>query len=364
MVAVHDISPSCKNAMFDLVSPQSLPSPFSFPFSPYSTHALTSFIFISLLTCTVPGKYASKMHTLLSTGALLTSGTASWLAEAFGPVCQIGFSGGTELCGNFMTGTRSLPCYAGEISVKELGMDIAAYSPSDPSGKPLPDGEAGELVCRKPFPNMPVFFWNDPDYARYRKSYFEGFPGVWTHGDLIRVNPKTKGIYVLGRSDGVLNPSGVRFGTSDLYNILALPQFHGKIHDGLAIGLQRTEGKYSDPAERVILFLKIAPEHSSSSEEKKQGVAVKEELLKNLKDQIQRDLSRRHIPHFFFEVDEIPHNANGKKMEIQVKQVCNAGGEVLKKMTLSDAEREMLRKFERFHDVEEAVKASSRQAKL
>lgn len=301
------------------------------------------------------------MHTLLSTGALLTPGTASWLAESFGPVCQIGFSGGTELCGNFMTGTRSLPCYAGEIAVKELGMDVAALHPT--TGEPVPDGESGELVCRKPFPNMPVMFWNDPDYARYTKAYFAGFKDVWTHGDLIRINPDTKGIYVLGRSDGVLNPSGVRFGTSDLYNILALPRFHGRVHDGLAVGQQRTEGKYSDPAERVILFIKIAPEHSALStiddKDDKATIAVKEEILRDLKAQIQKDLSRRHIPHFFFEVDEIPHNANGKKMEIQVKQICNGGQAVLDKMTLSEPERDMLRKFVRFHDIEEAEKRAS-----
>lgn len=127
-----------------------------------------------------PRHYATKMHTLLSTGALLTPGTASFLAEAFGPVCQIGFSGGTELCGNFMTGTRSLPCYPGEIAVLELGMDVAAFSPD---GKPLPDGEAGELVCRKPFPNMPVKFWNDTRGERYHKSYFEGFPGALLEKD-------------------------------------------------------------------------------------------------------------------------------------------------------------------------------------
>ena len=122
-----------------------------------------------------PKKYATKMHTLLSTGALLTAGTACWLAEAFGPVCQIGFTGGTELCGSFACGTRSLPCYAGEIAVKELGMDVDVFGPD---GKSLPDGESGELVCKKRFPNMPVFFWNDPDRKRYRSSYFEGFPGM------------------------------------------------------------------------------------------------------------------------------------------------------------------------------------------
>lgn len=335
-----------------------------------------------------PKKYAPKMHTLLSTGALLTPGTASWLAEAFGPVCQIGFSGGTELCGNFMTGTRSLPCYAGEIAVKELGMDIEAWGPD---GKPVPDGEAGELVCKKPFPNMPAMFWNDPEYKRYHKSYFEGFKGkfpfltandgghltikgVWTHGDLIRINPDTRGIYVLGRrqvifsifiltnltspSDGVLNPSGVRFGTSDLYNILSSPSMDGAVHDALAVGQQRQTSQHSDPAERVILFMKCAPEHSSGTRHPTPA------LQQHVRDAIIRDLSRRHVPHFMFEAGEIPHNANGKKMEIQVKQVCNGGRAALDKMTLTDAERGMLETFVRFYDVERVAENRGREAKL
>ena len=114
-------------------------------------------------------------------------------------------------------------------------------------------------------------------------------------------------------SDGVLNPSGVRFGTSELYNILSSPRFSSITLDGLAIGQQRTSGKYSDSAERVILFLKIAPEHSSGS------IIPKKELLDQLRDQISKDHSRRHVPHFFFEVDEIPHNANGKKMAALAK---------------------------------------------
>ena len=114
-----------------------------------------------------------KLHSIYSTGALLTTGLASWLVEAFGPVCQISFSGGTELCGSFMHGTRSLPSYPGEIAVKELGMDIDVFSPD---GRPLADGESGELVCKRPFPNMPVMFWNDPERTRYRKSYFAMFP--------------------------------------------------------------------------------------------------------------------------------------------------------------------------------------------
>ena len=302
----------------------------------------------------------SKMHTLLSTGALLTPGTASWLAESFGPVCQINFTGGTELCGNFVTGTRSLPSYPGELACPELGMDVEGW---DANGKKVKDGQAGELVCKKPFPNMPVMLWNDPDRKRYNKSYFSGFKGVWTHGDLIRVNPETGGTYVLGRSDGVLNPSGVRFGTSELYNILSLPDhaLDEKIIDGLAIGHQRNTKEFSDPTERVILFLKVAPDHFSDS------TTPKTELVNDIKDLIQRDLSRRHIPHFFFEVPEIPHNANGKKMEIQVKQVCNGGKEVLDGMTLADSERQMLEGFVKFYNVEDVAggkEGGKRESKL
>ena len=181
--------------------------------------------------------------------------------------------------------------------------------------------------------------------------------GVWTHGDLIRTNPTTSGTYVLGRSDGVLNPSGVRFGTSEIYNVLSSPSLSTIVLDGLAVGQQRTEPPYSDATERVILFMKVAPEHSTGT------VFPKSEIVDKIKHGIVRDLSRRHVPSFFFEVDEIPHNANTKKMEIQVKQVCNGGKTVLEKMTLTDAEREMLDGFVRFHDVEEVVK-QKRESKL
>ncbi len=169
-------------------------------------------------------EFTKTIHTIFSTGALLTPNLATWIAEAFGPVCQISFSGGTELCGSFVHGTRSLPSCPGEIAVKALGMDIAAFSLE---GEPVADGESGELVCRKPFPNMPVMFWKDPKRVRYFNSYFAMFPrtstiychvlneiksnnsDVWVHGDFIKINPDTKGIYVLGRrlviflSDGI-----------------------------------------------------------------------------------------------------------------------------------------------------------------
>lgn len=159
-------------------------------------------------------------------------------------------------------------------------------------------------------------------------------------------------------SDGVLNPSGVRFGTSELYNILSQPRFSSITLDGLAVGQQRNTSKYSDPTERVILFLKISDGHRTGT------LFPKEQIIQDLREQISEDLSRRHVPHFFFEVDEIPHNANGKKMEIQVKQICNAGSDLLKKMTLSDDEREKLKKFEKFYEIEEVTKSQKRPSKL
>ncbi|KAK5202478.1 hypothetical protein LTR41_011772 [Exophiala xenobiotica] len=120
-----------------------------------------------------PRKFAQTLHTIISTGAVLTPPLAKWLAEAFGPICQLSMSGGTELCGSFIHGTRSMPSYPGELAVKALGMDVAVFSAD---GNELPDGESGELVCRKPFPNMPAMFWNDPGRKRYSSSYFNGFP--------------------------------------------------------------------------------------------------------------------------------------------------------------------------------------------
>lgn len=165
------ISQSCRSAMSDQVSFTLIswpPCPCLPPHrQPPHYRSLSSTHIVSSEQC------PNKIHSIVSTGAVLTPGLAKWLAEAFGPVCQIGMSGGTELCGSFMHGTRSLPSFPGEIAVKALGMDDVAFSPD---GTSVPDGDPGELVCRKPFPNMPVMFLNDPDRKRYHAAYFEGFP--------------------------------------------------------------------------------------------------------------------------------------------------------------------------------------------
>ncbi|KAH8810648.1 putative acetyl-CoA synthetase [Xylogone sp. PMI_703] len=293
-----------------------------------------------------PKTFAPYLHTILSTGALLTVPLANWLVEAFGPLCQIGFSGGTELCGSFMHGTRSMPSYPGEISVKALGMDIAVFSPD---GIEVPEGESGELVCRKPFPNMPVMFLNDPNRRRYHDTYFTKFPNVWTHGDFIRINPKTRGICVLGRSDGVLNPSGIRFGSSEIYHILSLPKFASSILDACVVGQQRVKHPYSDAAERVVLFIKCAPTITTNS------MIPDTVLEKQIRDQITTDLSRRHVPSFIFEVAEIPYNFNGKKLETQIKAILCSGEEALTKIKVTSEERRKLEVFKRFYHIEDCV---------
>lgn len=200
---------------------------------------------------------------------------------------------------------------------------------------------------------------------------------VWTHGDLIRVNPVTKGIYVLGRrsvssvlhfilfqlglmiassSDGVLNPSGIRFGSSDIYNILSTPQFASTILDALVVGQQRATSTFSDSTERVLLFIKCSDVKGTDT------LYPPWELVSLIREQVAKDLSRRHVPEYIFKVDEVPYNANGKKMEIQVKAIVNGGASAKTKMKLSEQELVMMGKFERFHDLDALIRNTRRDA--
>lgn len=341
-------------------------------------------------------QYANRLHSIFSTGAVLTPGLATWLGEAFGPICQISFSGGTELCGSFLHGTRSLPSHPGEIAVKELGMDVDVFSPD---GKSLPEGESGELVCKKPFPNMPVMFWNDPERKRYRSSYFHLFPRKTTkrlsplmtvvlrkadtedrcmdtwrldQGEsrhkgnlcsrkkvstcLLQLTPRVPQFMNALSSDGVLNPSGIRFGSSEIYNILSTPPFTSSVLDALVVGQQRVSPAYSDSTERVLLFIKCSNTHSTGT------LFPTQKLDALIRQRIMKDLSRRHVPEYIFEVEDVPYNANGKKMEIQVKAIVNGGASAKAKMKLSEQELAMMEKFERFYDLETLVKNSRRAA--
>ncbi|KAH0844046.1 Acetoacetyl-CoA synthetase [Fonsecaea pedrosoi] len=301
-----------------------------------------------------PRSFTSHLHTVISTGALLPVPLAAWLVEAFGPICQINMSGGTELCGSFVNGTPALPSYPGQCSTKALGCDVAVFGPD---GTEVEDGQSGELVCRRPFPNMPVMLLKDPGRKRYFNAYFAGYPHVWTHGDFAKVDPETGGIYVLGRSDGVLNPSGVRFGSSDIYNVLLTPRFSQSISDACVVGQQRSFAPYFDSVERVVLFVKCTPSYQHRTHH---PWILDPDLEHAIRAQISRDLSRRHVPTFIFRVPEVPYNANGKKLEIQVKAIVSGGRDAFEKLKATEEERKALAWFLPFYHIENVVKGTER----
>ena len=235
------------------------------------------------------------LKAIYSTGSPLAPSTFEFVYKAFGPDINLGsITGGTDIISLFGPPSQISPVFAGEIQVRGLGMAVEAW---DFEGKNVTDsGEPGDLVCVKAFPCQPIMFWGADGQDLYRKSYFEVFPGVWHHGDFVRVNPQTGGLIMLGRSDGVLKPAGVRFGSSEIYNVV-LEHFL-EIEDGLCIGKRRE----NDTDETVVLFLKMA-----------QGSHFSEELKERVKSVIRKELSARHVPGIVDECPEIPVTINGKK---------------------------------------------------
>ncbi|KIW73685.1 acetoacetate-CoA ligase [Phialophora macrospora] len=271
------------------------------------THFGTSAHYLSLLEQAgitrggMPTLDALKVIT--STGSVLTEQQYHYVYNNFGPVQLSSIAGGTDIAGAFVGGTPSLPVYAGWCQARSLGMKVQIYS--DDGEAIEGTGQPGELVCSAPFPSQPAFFWGDESGERYRAAYYERFPGVWHQGDYIRMDPTTQGVQFLGRSDGVLNPSGVRFGSAEIYNCLT---DFGEIEDSLCIGQRRPH----DRDEQVLLFLKMKQGHSLDARSKS-AVAAR----------IRKDLSPRHVPKFIFETPEIPMTVNGKKTELPVKKTVS-----------------------------------------
>ena len=208
-------------------------------------------------------------------------------------------AGGTDINGCFAIGSPIQPVYAGELQSRALAMKVKAY---DEKGQPAWD-QQGELVCEAPAPSMPLQFWNDPTGGKYRSAYFEHYPNVWRHGDYVVMHSDTGGVTFYGRSDAVLKPSGVRIGTSEIYNVVE--RLEG-IADSLAIG-QNWQGD-----QRIILFVKLAPE-------------VK--LTEGLKDKIRKTLrekaSPRHVPTIIMEMPGAPYTLNMKKVESTVTNIIH-----------------------------------------
>lgn len=236
-----------------------------------------------------------SLKAIYSTGSPLAPSTFQYVYSAFGPDLNLGsITGGTDIISLFGAPSPLLPVYSGEIQGRALGMAVEVWAFE---GKNITaTGAAGDLVCIKAFPCQPIMFWGPEGHQMYQKSYFETFPGIWHHGDFVRLNPKTGGLIMLGRSDGVLKPSGVRFGSSEIYSIL-LKHFP-EIEDALCIGRRREE----DMDETVVLFVKMASERSFSKE-----------LVQNICAVVRRELSARHVPGIINECPDIPVTVNGKK---------------------------------------------------
>ncbi|KAK2464310.1 hypothetical protein APHAL10511_003767 [Amanita phalloides] len=246
------------------------------------------------------------LRTVSSTGAPITPPLFEWTQKAFGGsrIHLISTSGGTDVCASLVSGAPCLPVYCGEIQCKVLGIKVEVF---DSSGKNIEHtGEPGELVCTRPHPSLPLYFWNDPTGQKLREAYFSTFPGIWRQGDFIVVNPATKGIIMLGRSDGVLNPSGIRFGSAEIYAVME--QFTDEIHDSLCVGQHRPQ----DKNETVLLFLKMRPGHLFTPD-----------LEQKIRKAVRTALSARHVPKYVVEIGDIPYTVNGKKIEIAVKKIIS-----------------------------------------
>ncbi|KAH7142126.1 acetoacetyl-synthase [Dactylonectria macrodidyma] len=249
----------------------------------------------------------SKLRVVTSTGSALSADLYEWFYHtAFPPDAQlISMSGGTDIAGCFVGGTPILPVYSGEIQVKALGMAVDIFDSIQQGPSSIETtGASGELVCTLPFPSQPLKFYGQDGKKQYQSSYFDRFgPKVWCQGDVIQRFGDTLGLVMLGRSDGVLNPSGVRFGSAEIY---AVVDKFPAIADSICVGQKRE----CDADERVILFVKM-----------KYGSDFTDDLVKALKASIRETHTSRHVPRFIFEVTDIPYTVNGKKCELAVKHV-------------------------------------------
>jgi acetoacetyl-CoA synthetase len=270
------------------------------------THFGTSAKYLSVLEqksvdSRAAGLDLKTLEAIYSTGSPLAPSTFSYVYSAFPSTINLGsITGGTDIISLFGAPNPLLPVYEGEIQGPGLGMAIAAY---DYTGADVSTtGEAGDLVCTKPFICQPVAFWGPDGETKYQHSYFDKFGNkknqpIWHHGDFIRFNPETGGLWMLGRSDGILKPAGVRFGSAEIYNVV-LEHFGEDVEDALCIGRRRE----TDTDETVVLFLKMA-----------EGKKLHLNLSNDIKARIKTALSARHVPAVVDECPEIPVTTNGKK---------------------------------------------------
>jgi acetoacetyl-CoA synthetase len=244
----------------------------------------------------------SKVRALGSTGSPLSVEAQQWGVDQFAAIsrpdvwfCNI--SGGTDFAGAFIGGNRELPLIPGEMQCRLLGCAVYAWNES---GQPV-IGEVGELVCTQPIPSMPLYFWGDDNNARYVSSYFDMYPGVWRHGDWLKITD-TGSCIIYGRSDATINRFGLRMGTSEIYSAIeVLPE----VLDSMVVDLE-----YLGRDSYMPLFVALRP-----------GVVLDEAMKTKLNHAIKTALSPRFVPNDIFQVPEIPRTLTGKKQELPIKKL-------------------------------------------
>ena len=241
----------------------------------------------------------SSLRLMTSTGSPLSPEGFSFVYEGIKPDVHLAsISGGTDIVSCFVLGNPALPVWRGEIQGPGLGMAVDVW---DEDGQPI-KGEKGELVCTRPFPAMPIGFWNDANDAKYHAAYFARFDNVWTHGDFAEWTPR-HGIIIHGRSDATLNPGGVRIGTAEIYNQV---EQMDEVVEAICIGQD-----WEDDV-RVVLFVRLA-----------EGVSLDDALEARIRAKIRTGASPRHVPARIIAVADIPRTKSGKIVELAVRDIVH-----------------------------------------
>ena len=245
----------------------------------------------------------ARLRVMFSTGSPLSPESFDYVYQCVKEdLCLASISGGTDIASCFVAGATTLPVWRGELQCRALGMDVDVF---DDAGKPVA-GTKGELVCKSPFPVMPAGFWNDPDEAQYRATYFEHYPGVWRQGDWAELT-EHGGVVIYGRSDATLNPGGVRMGTAEIYHQLEPMR---EIAESLVIGQAWPPGECSDV--RVVLFVKL-----------QEGLTLDDALAERIRQTIRENTTPRHVPAKVLQVTDIPRTRSGKIVELAVCDVVH-----------------------------------------
>jgi acetoacetyl-CoA synthetase len=243
------------------------------------------------------GRDLSALRSVGSTGSPLAPEGFEWVYEQLGKETWLfSTSGGTDMCTAFVGGVPLLPVYRGELQGRSLGAKVEAY---DEDGNAVID-EVGELVITEPMPSMPIYFWDDEDGEKLRESYFDMYPGVWRHGDWIRITDRGTAV-ITGRSDSTINRGGIRMGTAEIYRaVLALDE----ITDALVVDIAKGDDAW------MPLFVVL-----------KEGTELDDDLKKAIAKRIREDCSPRHVPSEVFAVEEVPRTLSGKVLEVPVKKI-------------------------------------------